>query len=172
MDRVRRAEAALALGVHKSTVTRLCKENPSLVDDAGLVNVDELRRHRDATLNPALQTRGSAAAPERQPSAQGNLNETRSRTEAAKAETAELDLAERLGLTLRRDEVVAAVSAAGDVMRQAAGQLARDRAEALTRIIDVREMERALDDLMREVLTRGAQALTLAAAQPGSSQAA
>jgi hypothetical protein len=67
---------------------------------------------------------------------------------------------------------VAAVSAAGDVMRQAAGQLARDRAEALTRIIDVREMERALDDLMREVLTRGAQALTLAAAQPGSSQAA
>jgi hypothetical protein len=50
MDRGRRVEAAERLGVHKSTVTRLCKDNPALVDERGLVNVDELRQLRDARL--------------------------------------------------------------------------------------------------------------------------
>lgn len=150
------------LGVDKATVTRLVQQQPALLGEDGLVDPEELRRVREATRHPGLQTRGAAAAPAGNGRSAG-LNAVRERTEQAKAQTAELDLAERLGLTLRRDDVVASVAAAGQVMKQTASQLARDAAERLVRIDDVRAMERALDDLMREVLAKGAQALSLAA---------
>jgi hypothetical protein len=165
MERVTRAEAARALALNRATVTRLVQKNPALLDDAGRVDLDELRQLRDATVNPKLQTKGAAAAGP-------TLNDTRSRTEAAKAETAELDLADRLGLTLRRDEVESAVAAAGAELRQVAFQMARDRAETIAAAQDVREVEKLLDAMMRDLLERAANALTLAAAQPGSRSAA
>jgi hypothetical protein len=172
MERVTRAEAARVLDLDRATVTRWVQKNPALIDEAGLVSVDELRQHRDQVVNPKLQTRiGEGGASGRSTSTrpeQGSLNDQRHRTESVKASLAELELAEKLGLTLRREDVEVAVGAAAEVMKQTAMALARDRAEQLARIGDVREMERALEQMMRDLLAKGAQALTLASA--GSDQ--
>lgn len=162
---VTRADAARELGVNRATITRWVQKHPALLGEENLVNVAQLRQHRDQVVNPKLQTRGAA-------SAGPSLNDARSRSESAKAGSAELDLADRLRLTLRRDDVEAAVAAAGDALRAAAFQMAREKAEALAMISDVREMERALDDMMRELLLTASQQLTLAGALPGSSHAA
>ncbi len=169
MERVSRAEAARKLGLNKSTVTRWVQEHPALLNDDGTVSLDQLRAHRDLTVNPKLVTRGpqigpsegAAPVPAGRAGANG-LNDVRSRTESAKAESAELDLAERLNLTLRRDEVEEAVAAAGQMMKQIAQRLVRERAEAMARIHDDRQMERALDEFVREILAAGAQSLMLA----------
>jgi hypothetical protein len=165
MDRVTRAEAARELALDRATITRLVQKHPALLDEQGLVNLDEVRSLRDATVNPKLQTRARDAV---QPN---TLNDTRARHESAKAESAELDLAERLGMTLRRDEVEAAVAAAGAELRQLAFQMVRDRAELFAVVKDVREAETLLDQFVRDLLEKGANALTLAAAQPGSRNA-
>lgn len=164
MDRVTRAEAARELALNRATITRLVQKNPALLDAEGKVSLKELIELRDATVNPKLQTRGAGAQP-------NTLNDTRARTENAKAESAELDLAERLGLTLRRDEVEAAIAAAGAELRQIAFQLARDRAEKIATAKDVREAEAMLEQFVRDLLEKGANALALAAAQPGSRSA-
>jgi hypothetical protein len=164
MNRVTRAEAARELALDRATITRLVQKNPALLDEQGLVNLDEVRSLRDATVNPKLQTRARDV-----PS--GTLNDTRARHESAKAESAELDLAERLGLTLRRDEVESAIAAAGTELRQIAFQMVRDRAEAFAVVKDVREAETLLDQFVRDLLEKGANALTLAAAQPGARSA-
>ena len=162
-ERVSRAEAARQIGVDKATITRLVKANPALLDDAGQVSVSEIASLRQATVNPKLQTRTGKRPQMPEDIAPSGLNQSRGRAEAVKAEMAEMDLAERLGRTLRRDDVEAAVAAAGNLLRQNAFAVARDRAELLARIDDPREMERALEDLMREVLEKGVQALSLAA---------
>ena len=64
------------------------------------------------------------------------------------------------------------MAAAGNLLWQTAFAVARDRAELLARIEDVREMERALEDMMREVLDKGVQALSLAAASAEASSGA
>ncbi|MDH2325994.1 hypothetical protein QCN27_03845 [Cereibacter sp. SYSU M97828] len=162
MERVTRAQAAQELNLNKSTITRWVQQHPALIDDNGLVDLEELREHRDTVVNPKLQTRSrGAAAPAVSKGQQlGNLlNDSRTRNETAKAIGAELDLAERLKMTLRRRDVEASIAAAGEVMKQGAAALAKDRAEAMARITDVRTMERALEDLMRELLAAGADAL-------------
>lgn len=168
MSRMTQSAAARELGIHKSTVTRWVQNHPALVGDDGMVDVAELRQHRDAVVNPRLQTRqGSGAAPGGNTAAQPlapNMNDHRTRGEYVKAVMAELDLAEQLKLTLRRDDVARAVASAGDVLKRTASGLAKDRAEHLARIDEPRAMERALDDLMREMLEKGATALILALA--------
>ncbi len=169
MERVTRAEAARVLDLDRATVTRWVQKNPALIDEAGLVSVDELRQHRDQVVNPKLQTRQGfqGESPSPRPD-RGSLNDSRNRTETVKASLAELELAEKLGLTLRREDVEAAVAQASETLKQTAMALARDRAETMARIVDVREMERALEQMMRDLLAKGAQALTLASA--GSDQ--
>lgn len=171
-ERVSRAEAARQIGVDKATITRLCKANPALLDDAGQVSVAEIATLRQATVNPKLQTRTGKQDKGADLGEVPNLNGARSRAETVKAEMAEMDLAERLGQTLRRQDVENAVAAAGNLLRQNAFAVARDRAEILARIDDPREMERALEDLMREVLEKGVQALTLASAPAETASAA
>lgn len=161
MERVTRAKAARLLGVDKSTMTRWVQHHPALLGDDGLVDLQQLRQHRDTVINPKLQTRkaatGIAAAA---PAPAGpNLNLHRERGEYAKAVNQELDLAERLKLTLVRAEVESAVKDAGEALRRTAATIARDEAEKLARIEDPRQMERALDDLMRKVLAAGSAAL-------------
>ena len=159
-DRVTRAAAARALGVDRATITRICKAHPSLLDDAGRVIAAEIDQLRRATVNPALATRAKDAPA-------STLNATRERSETAKAAVMELDLAERLGLTLQVSDVQQQVMAAGQAFNQACAHLARDRAEALALITDTREMERAIEDLLNHLRDQLAQGLTLAAASTG-----
>lgn len=152
------------LNINRSTLTRWIGKHPALLDDDGLVDPVELQEHRAAVANPKLQTRvtpsriaGGDAAP-RAP-ALSSMNDHRTRGEAAKAINAELDLADRLRLTLVREDVESQIAAAGEVLKRKASELAKDRAEALARIEDPRIMEQALDDLMRRLLDQGAAAL-------------
>lgn len=155
MARVTRAEAARIMGLNRSTVSRWCQQHPGLVDQNGMVSVEELEAHRDQVINPKLQTAPAAKETPTPKSAvpvpASGMNADRARVEAAKAAGAELDLAERIGLTLRRSDVEAAIADAGERIKQAAAQMAKDRAEALSRIDDPRGMETALQDVMRDL---------------------
>lgn len=175
MALVTQAEAARRLGVNRSTVSRWVKSNPAFEVEKGKVDLDALRHHQTHVLNPGNQTKGETApqttdfpapAPDDQPKrAEPRINDHRERRELARATNEELDLAERMGSTLRREEVAVAAADAGEALRQAAFSVLRDRAERLTRIDDVREMELALQDAMTEALTRGAKALLKLAGQ-------
>lgn len=185
MGRIKQAEAARRLGVNRSTVSRWVKESPALADADGLVDVAELEAYCQTVKHPGNRTKVAAAAsalrieadrddaapeprPDLQPAPRGAdgataLNTHRARTEEAKAVGAELDLAERLQQTLRRSDVERALADAANAIRQRAAQLARDRAERLALIDDVRAMESALDDMMRDLLNGTADALAKAA---------
>jgi len=158
-ERMTRVAAARALGVNKATVTKWVQKHPALLGDDGLLDLDELKAHRAQVVDQRLATSGRAAAgsemvEDRRPSSRASANDFRARTEAAKAEAAELDLAERLGRTLRRDEVESAIADAVTAMADTAATLARERAERLARIGDVREMEAALTALTDEMRDR------------------
>ncbi len=165
MERMTRAAAARELGIDKSTLTRWVQKHPALVGDDGLVDLAELREHRDAVANPKLQTRGGGASAQTgqiRGSGATAVNDHRARGEAAKAISAELDLADRLKLTLVRADVESQIAQAGEVLRRKAAEIAKERAEALARIENPRAMERALDEMMRRLLEQGASALILA----------
>lgn len=171
-ERMTRADAARALNLDKSTVTRWIQKHPALLGDDGLVDLTELRRHRDHMVNPALQTRG-AALPEDVMAGvdtgfrSHTINQHRARGEGAKAINAELDLAQRLKWTLTRADVDEQIGQASEILKRKAGDLARDRADDLARIDDPRAMERALESLMRSLLEQGALALALAISEHG-----
>jgi hypothetical protein len=166
--RVTRAAAARALGLHKSTLSRLCRDAPWLLDADGLVDAVEVAAFRASTLNPKLQTRGpgpwdpqafdhgDASLP------LGQLNDARVRHESARASSAELALAERMGQTLDRAAVEAALAEAAELMRQRGAQLAADRAEGLAKIDNAREMEHALNELFRDAMLAMARDLEAA----------
>ena len=160
-DRVTPAEAARQLGCNRATVGRWIKKNEALADAEGLVSVDELRRYRAEVLNPGNVTRGPRAADsgEAAPARGPSMNDHRARRERAQADEAELDLAERLGRTLDRRQVEIAIGEAAERMRQAGLQAARDNAEALSRIEDPREMERALIAFFDGALSAASEAL-------------
>lgn len=165
MQRVTAAEAARALKVNRSTVSRWLQKNPALVDADGRVSVEELRRHREAVIDPRLQTNTAeraaepapAPAPERQ--AAPSINDHKARLERAKADEAELDLAERLGQTLVRADVERAIGEAGEQLRQDIAARVRDEAERLAQISDVREMELAVRKLFAEVVASSVEGL-------------
>jgi hypothetical protein len=175
--RMTMAAAAAAMGVARSTVTRWCQKHPALLGDDGLVDLEQLRGHRDQVIDPRLQTRTSgeateaataparpADAPRRHRAAPppSSLNDHRARREAAAADEAELNLAERMGETISRRAVVDAVMEAGQYAQQAVGQIARDRAERIARIVTVREAERAIEDALHALLRVQAEALAAA----------
>jgi hypothetical protein len=176
--RVTITAAANELDVNKSTISRWCKAHPALRDSDGLVDVAELRAHRDQVLNPKLQTRGAAATdsdavPTRSnPAPAASLNDARQRTERAKAEMSELDLLERIGRTLDRGDVEAAIAAAAEAIRAEASQAVKDHAERLANIDDARAMEVALREVMDGLMESAARALSQAAAPDDTSHAA
>lgn len=164
-DRVTRAEAARQLDINRSTLSLWCVKHPALLDADGKVSIAELKEHRETVINPKLQTKKAAKKDEKPTSSPGNvsLNDHRSRRESALADATELDLADRLGMTLRRDQVEAAVAEAAELMKQSAAQMCRDKSEAFALIDDQRAMETALNEMMRQFLTEAANALAAAA---------
>lgn len=178
MQRVSQAEAARRLDVNRSTISRWVKNHPALADEAGRVDLEELRRHRETQIHPGNQTKtrakkstpadASGKSAGRAPEA---LNDHRARRENANAANAELDLADRLKLTVRREDVEAAAADAGEAIKQRAFQIVRDKAEALARIDDVRGMEKALEDIMHDLLSTGARALRKMAEDKGADAA-
>lgn len=175
--RVTITAAANELDVNKSTISRWCKAHPALRDSDGLVDVAELRAHRDQVLNPKLQTRGAAATSDPAPAPStpapaASLNDARQRTERAKAEMSELDLLERIGRTLDRGDVETAIAAAAEAIRAEASQAVKDHAERLANIDDARAMEVALREVMDGLMESAARALSQAAAPDDTSHAA
>ncbi len=176
-ERVTITAAAKMMDVNKSTISRWCTRHPSLRGEDGLVDLEELRAHRDQVVNPKLQTRGPAAEESTTAPATGSqgatsLNDARQRSERAKAEMSELDLLDRLGRTLDRADVEAAIAAAAETLKAEAMQVVKDEAERLANIDDDRAMEVALREIMTDLMEGAARALNRAAEPEGASDAA
>jgi len=176
MPRVTRAEIARQLNVSPSTVTQWIKRYPHLDSADKTVDVDDFMKHRRQVLQPGRSAggkkRGDAAKRAKgqkvasDPPAGLDSYESREaailRRERAKADEAELDLAERLGRTIRADLAQAAVADATLKLRQELFRGARDHAEELSLISDPREMERALEAMLRDILETAADSLAAA----------
>ena len=170
MTRMTARAAASRLGVHESTVSRWLQRHPALRGADGLVDLAELTKHRDALLNPALQRRPNAASVRADDGGAGRpvqlaaYSDPRARRGRVQADTAELEMAERLGRTVARARVEMAAAEAVAAWEAAGREEARRRADRLATIGDVREMEAALAELfaatrarVRETLARAVQ---------------
>lgn len=170
------AEAAREIGVNRSTISRWCAAHPALLDDDRRVSIEELQEHRRTVINPALQTRGGKQKPAPEPRASetavSGMNADRARRERSRADREELELAELMGQTLRRDDVEAALQSAAEVIRQTGGQLAKDHAERLAALDDPRAVEVHLMEMFRELQARAAEALAGASGRDEANHAA
>ena len=109
-------EAARQLNVNASTISRQLRAG--IIPNRGTdrdpkVSVEEARRARQNNLDPSQQ-RGAHTAP-----ASSGYTASRSELEAAKAAMAQLDLAEKLGLTVAREDIEDAIATAARELRDA-----------------------------------------------------
>lgn len=171
MARLRPAEIARRAGVHKSTVSRQLRQWPSLLDEAGTVDLDEYLAARATNLDPALQTRGPAA-PASLPldTEPADLVRERTRKMAADAARAELELARRRGELLDRAAVDRAVADAFAIVRERITTAARDAVPNLARLPDELAMETHLLTALLDAM--GAISVEFAADAAGRSPAA
>jgi len=158
MPRVSRQEAARRLSVVPGTIYYWCKKHPELIGDDGKVDLEELRAHRDAMSDKQMSRAGKSSKAKAYEGIESRSDAVL-RRERAKADEAELNLAERLGKTLRREEVEAAIADAALQLKQEAFRAVKQEAEVLARIDDPREMEKALEAVVRDLLEAGANAL-------------
>ena len=135
--------------MHRSTVSRQLRLWPHLLDEAGTVDLDEYLAARASGLDPALQTRGPAAAQGSEPS---ELVRERTRKMAAEAELAELDLAARRGELINREAAARAVEDAFRRLRNRILAAARDVVPDLARDADERNMARRLVGALGDAL--------------------
>jgi len=121
-DVVTISAAASALGVNKSTVSRQVKNGtiPNRgTDKRPMVSLKEARAARAGNLDPAQQrSTAPAQASDTSPAATG-YQAHRSTHEAAKARMAQIELEEKLGNILARNDVEASLEAFGRKLRDA-----------------------------------------------------
>lgn len=168
--------AAKATGLSASTISRYLRRYPELNRGAGKrprVSVAELNAHRARFVNAArsnshaggLMDDPPAAAAENEPGERRSPDRptyaaAKTLREAAQAQTAQLDLAERLGQLLARADVEAALTEAGATLQQKQQQRRRALAEILAAAGgDVRAIAAALEDDDRALLNATADVL-------------
>lgn len=179
-------EAARAINVNASTITRYLRQHPELNrGGAGrpLVDLDELKRHRTENVNAVMSGNHGgrllgeppAVAPPPEPEPEEHEDERRSIgprkpsyadaktvAEATRARLAQLELARRLKQVVSRAEVEQALLEAGQTLRQLLAARARSIAEDLSALNDPREITARLDEEDRACLERIADALASA----------
>lgn len=167
--------AAKAAGLNPSTVTRYLRKHPELNRGTAAepkVVPAELIAHRANYVNAAmsnnhagrLQDEPAPAADERRsPPGEGKRRVTyadaRAVTEAAKATTAQLDLAERLGQTVALDRVDAALYEAGQALQQLLDARRLQLSDELAALADPAAIEEKLEAADRDVMTKVSDAL-------------
>lgn len=122
---VRACAKALTPPVSASTISR--QLGAGLFTNWGteslpLISLTEVRAKREQNLSPAQQRRPAERAAKRD---DGGYHSARAAREQAAAQIAQLDLAERLGQLLRRDQVEDEHATLGRATREALTQMAR-----------------------------------------------
>ena len=168
-------EAAAALGVNASTVSRWVKGNPGLNHGAGKrpqVDLAELRAHRADNVNAAMAGNHAGRVlgeePEGpEPDGAGGSGAKRSPSlvdaktvrEAALAQTAQLDLQERLGKIVDTAGVEDGAFEAGQILRELLTARNRRLGDKFASMSDSRELTAALDADDRDRLERLGEAI-------------
>ena len=170
--------AARALGLNASTVSRYLKDHPDLnlgSETRPKVDVEELRRHRANNTNPAHrgsyagrlvgEGNGFDAAPgSAQPipdhtGAPPAYAASKAARESALADRARVDLDEKLGALLSRDEVEEACEEVGRLFQRELLDLAPRLAEEMLNKDDLEEIQRRLEFHFRALLEKCATEL-------------
>ncbi len=182
--------AARRLGKSHSTISRYVQGCPGLnhgTAERPLVNVEELRRHRAANLNPSrigshagrLLGEGDqtpVAAAELPPAATKapdgpNYIVAKAVHETVRAQRARVDLDEKRGLLVPRAEIEDAVFDAGTVLQRDLLGLGPQLAERLAAMANPREIAELLETEYRKVLAALAATLRTKAVTEGEPRA-
>ena len=172
------SQAAKALGLNKSTISRYLKDHPHLLRSDGrrpAVDLDELRAHRGATVNEAksdnfagglrLSVDQPADHQSQAPAAPPQLSEFQQAKTAAMvldARRKQLDFEREAGRLVWRDEVAAATQTIVEAFRQGLASRSLRLAQQLSTAADEAErvvMIEADDRLLLEELVRAFAAL-------------
>ena len=171
--------AARELGLNHSTVSRYLKSHPALnrgTDSRAKIDLAEFRKHHAETTNPARRGShagrlfgedGGDAVVEDDPVAEANgkagdqLTYARAKAvrEGIAAQNARIDLDEKRGLLVPRDEVEAAAYEAGQALQRDLLELGAQLGERLATMGDAREIGALIDAEHRRVLAKLAAAL-------------
>ena len=165
--------AARALKINPSTLSRYLKSHPGLdrgVAGQPMVGLEDLRRHRAENVNPAVRGRkarkilaeggappiAAAEAPAAPPAATEppgpNYAMAKAVRETVLARRARVDLDEKLGLLVPRQEVEDAVFEAGLLLQRDLLELGPQLAERLAAMTDPKKIAELLEGEHRRVL--------------------
>jgi hypothetical protein len=156
--RVKPAEAARKLKINRSSLSRYLQQYDTLLDDAGLVDLEELRQHRAD--NPRIADQSAAQgdagdAPKSKSAATASRKGAKGRVDEIRAWEAERDWAQSIGQLIDpsklQDEALDAVTALRDKLmapeQTLCERLAEERDPLVVKQL-LRETNRALiDDL-------------------------
>lgn len=180
-------DAADVIGVSHSTVSRYLKRYPDLNrGTAGrpLVDVDEYRLHRGENIHvpasgdaptpavPAVPADPASASAADADADVPSYNKEKARREKANATTAELNLAERLGKVVPRDEVEATIFEAGQALRDAMERRSHELSERLAVMNDPAAIAALLEQEDRKLLKEFLENLQAAVADESDDAAA
>lgn len=155
-------EAAKALGVNKSTISRYVAANPELNHaEAGkppAVDIDELSAHRGNTVNKLMS--GNHASDlidegdndEDKPPQLIGYAKSKAEREAANASMAQLQLAERVGQVCDKAGTEDAAYELGQMLTELLNSRNRRLADELATMADPREIRARLDAEDRDLL--------------------
>lgn len=183
--------AARALGKNPATISRYVAANPALNHGSTgrpKVDLEELRRHRAANLNPSrigshagrLLGEGDqtpVATAELPPAATGaagspNYLHAKAVRETVLAQRARVDLDEKRGLLVPRREIEDAIYDAGAVLQRDLLGLGPQLAERIAAMSDPREIAALMEAAYRKVLATLAASLRTKAAAEEEAHAA
>ncbi len=160
--------AALALNLNASTISRYLKEYPDLNQGSRTrpkIDVDVLRRHRaDNTSQAQQRGPGTATSVELPPAATAaagapNYALAKAVRETVLAQRARVDLDEKRGLLVSRQEIENAIYDAGALLQRDLLNLAAQVAERVAAMTEKREIEALLVAEIRALLTTFAASL-------------
>lgn len=166
-------EAARQLGIkgvqlNASTVSRFVKDHPELnhgTDKRPKIDIAEFMALREMEINPLMSDNHAggvdAAGDNAIPATTSKPNLATAKTvgEAAKAQMARLDLAERLGQVIETGMVEATIAEAGQALVQAMEGRNRRLGDELATMSDPRAIAARLKESDREVLEKVSDAL-------------
>ena len=173
-------EAARQLGLAHTTISRYIAANPVLNHGTAgrpKVDLDELRRHRAANLNPAPRGRQAAKLLAEAPAATGadaapDYSVSKAAREAILADRARIDLDEKRGLLVPRAEVEAAAFEVGKALQRDLLELAGRLSEILTTMTDPKAIAALVESEHRNLLRAFAASLRAKAAAEEEPRAA
>jgi len=163
-------EAARQLGFVHTTISRYVRRFPELNRGSKgrpAVDLDELRRHREANVNPfRIGSHAGRLFGENSGGGKGNKNGagqayavSKAAREAILADRAQIDLDEKRGLLVPRAEVEDAVFESGLLLQRNLLHLCSQVAERLASMSVAREITEVLEGEVRKVLAELAASL-------------